>query len=211
MGPHAVKRVIVGITGASGARYARRVIERLTAAEIQVHLTLSALGHRLLADELGMKRPEPAVLAGDDARGRLIIIHKVNDFTAPIASGSFLHDGMVIVPASSNTLGAVASGLTKNLLQRAAAVTLKERRTLIIAHRESPLTNIDIENMQRCAHAGAILCPLSPGFYLGPISIEDLIDFMAGRILDLLGVPHDLNTRWEAHRPKQDDADDPAQ
>lgn len=208
MGGHAVKRVVVGITGASGAVYARRVIELLTEAQIEVHLTLSALGRRLLADELGMEHPEPAALAGDDRRGRLITIYRDNDFAAPIASGSFLHDGMVIVPASSNTLAAIASGLTKNLLQRAAAVTLKERRTLVIAHRETPLTHIDILNMQRCSRAGAIVCPLAPGFYLLPSTINELIDFMAGRILDLLGVEHDLDTRWETHSAQQKQVDE---
>jgi 4-hydroxy-3-polyprenylbenzoate decarboxylase len=201
----AARRVVVGITGASGALYARRVIELLTAADVEVHLTLSALGRWLLAEELGMKRPEPAALAGDAGRARLLTIYREHDFSAPLASGSFLHEGMVIVPASTNTLGAVASGLTKNLLQRAAAVTLKERRTLILAHREAPLTHIDLENMQRCARAGAIICPLAPGFYLHPTSIDDLIDFMAGKILDLLNVPHDLDTRWESHisRPEK--------
>jgi 4-hydroxy-3-polyprenylbenzoate decarboxylase len=210
MAENAVKRIVVGITGASGAVYARRVIALLTEARVEVHLTLSALGQRLLADELGMKRPEPAALAGDDRRGRLITIHKDNDFAAPLASGSFLHDGMVVVPASSNTLGAIASGLTGNLLQRAAMVTLKERRKLIIAHRESPLTHIDILNMQRCSRAGAIICPLSPGFYLLPGTINELIDFMAGKILDLLGVEHDLDTRWEAHTVQLNRVDNPA-
>jgi 4-hydroxy-3-polyprenylbenzoate decarboxylase len=205
---HAASRVVVGITGASGALYARRVIELLTAADVEVHLTLSALGRWLLAEELGMKRPQPAALAGDAGRGRLVTIYKEYDFSAPIASGSFLHDGMVIVPTSTNTLGAVASGLTKNLLQRAAAVTLKEHRTLILAHRETPLTHIDIENMQRCSHAGAIICPLAPGLYMQPKSIDDLIDFMAGKILDLLRVPHDLDTRWEAHRAKSKEAEE---
>jgi 4-hydroxy-3-polyprenylbenzoate decarboxylase len=207
MADRVARRVVVGITGASGALYARRVIELLTAAEIEVHLTLSSLGRWLLAEELGMKRPDPAALAGDAGRGRLVTIHKEYDFSAPIASGSFLHDGMVIVPASTNTLGAVASGLTKNLLQRAAAVTLKERRPLILAHREAPLTHIDLENMQRCSRAGAIICPLAPGFYLHPTSIDELVDFMAGKILDLLKVPHDLDTRWEAHTTRQDDVD----
>jgi len=210
MADNAVKRIVVGISGASGALYARRVIELLTAAEIEVHLTLSALGRRLLADELGMKRLEPAALAGDGGRGRLITICKDNDFAAPIASGSFLHDGMVIVPASSNTLAAIASGLTRNLLQRAAAVTLKERRTLVIAHRETPLTHIDVLNMQRCSRAGAIICPLAPGFYLLPSTINELVDFMAGKILDLLGVEHDLDTRWEEHGAQQKRAHDPA-
>ncbi|MDY7110155.1 MAG: UbiX family flavin prenyltransferase [Planctomycetota bacterium] len=210
MTDHAVKRVVVGITGASGALYARRVIELLTAAGVEVHLTLSSLGRWLLAEELGLKRPEPAALAGDAVRSRLVTIYKEYDFSAPIASGSFLHDGMVIVPASTNTLGAVASGLTRNVLQRAAAVTLKERRTLILAHREAPLTHIDLENMQRCSRAGAIICPLAPGFYLHPTSIDELIDFMAGKILDLLNVPHDLDTRWEAHVAGTEDGDDPA-
>jgi 4-hydroxy-3-polyprenylbenzoate decarboxylase len=103
---------------------------------------------------------------------------------------------MVIVPCSSNTLGAVAAGLTQTLVQRAAAVTLKERRRHILAHRESPLTHIDVLNMQRLSEAGAIIAPLSPGFYLLPRTIEDIVDFMAGKILDLLAVPHSLDTRW---------------
>src|SRR5688572_28000368 len=103
---------------------------------------------------------------------------------------------MIIVPCSSNTIGKVAAGITDNLVQRAAAVTLKERRKLILAYRESPMSHIDILNMQRLSEAGAIIAPLNPGFYLHPKSIDDLVDFMAGRLLDLVGVPHDLNTRW---------------
>jgi len=194
-------RVIVGISGASGARYACRVIERITAVDLHVHLTVSTLGRRLLADELGMNRIDAEALSS--GRGRLVTVHNNADLGAPIASGSFLHRGMVIVPASSNTLGAVASGISDNLLQRAAAVALKERRPLVIAHRESPLNHIDILNMQRCSRAGAIICPLNPGFYLHPQSIDDLVDFMTGKILDLLAVPHDLHTRWEERETQE--------
>ncbi len=190
-------RIVIGITGASGAVYARRMMELLAEADVEMHLTVSALGRRLLFDELGMKRVDPDQLTG--GRGRLVTVYNDNDVGAVIASGSFLHDGMVIVPCSSNTLGSIAAGITDNLVKRAAAVTLKERRRLILAYRESPASHIDICNMQRLSEAGAIIAPLSPGFYLQPKSMDDLVDFMAARILDLLRVPHELDMRWEAH------------
>ena len=189
--------IVIGITGASGAIYARRMMELLAEADVEMHLTVSAMGRRLLFDELGMKRVDPDQLTG--GRGRLVTVYNDNDVGAVIASGSFLHDGMVIVPCSSNTLGSIAAGLTDNLVKRAAAVTLKERRRLILAYRESPASHIDICNMQRLSEAGAIIAPLSPGFYLQPKSMDDLVDFMAARILDLLRVPHELDMRWEAH------------
>lgn len=196
--------VVIGITGASGALYARRVIQLLAAADVEIHLTVSALGRRLLFDELGMKRIDADALTS--GRGGLLTVHGDNDVGAAIASGSFLHQGMVIVPCSSNTLGKVASGITDNLVQRAAAVTLKERRRLVLAYRETPMSHIDILNMQRLSEAGAILAPLNPGFYLLPKTIEDLVDFMAGRLLDLIGVPHELNTRWEDQMAKRPEA-----
>jgi flavin prenyltransferase len=188
--------VVIGITGASGAIYAKRVIELLAAANIEVHLAISALGRRLLADELAMKRIDAEALTG--GRGHLLIVHNDNDLGASIASGSFLHRGMIIVPCSANTMGKIAAGITDNLVQRAAAVTLKEHRKLVLAYRESPLSHIDILNMQRLSEAGAIIAPLAPGFYLLPQTVDDLVDFMAGKLLDLVGVPHDLNTRWES-------------
>ncbi len=189
--------IVIGITGASGAVYARRMMELLAEADVEMHLTVSAMGRRLLFDELGMKRIDPDQLTG--GRGRLVTVYNDNDVGAVIASGSFLHDGMVIVPCSSNTLGSIAAGITDNLVKRAAAVTLKERRRLILAYRESPASHVDICNMQRLSEAGAIIAPLSPGFYLQPKSLDDLVDFMAARILDLLRVPHELDMRWEAH------------
>lgn len=188
-------RIIVGITGASGAAYARRVIELLAAAGIEVHLAVTSFGRRLLADELDMRRVDLDQLSG--GRADQIILHPDNDLGAAIASGSFLHDGMLIVPCSSNTIGSIATGITRNLVQRAASVALKERRKLVLAYRESPSSLIDLRNMTTLAEAGAIIAPLAPGLYMRPRSMEDLIDFMTGKLLDLLHVPHSLNTRWE--------------
>ena len=188
-------RIIIGITGASGAAYAQRVMQLLAEADVRIHLTVSTYGKRLLFDELGLKRPDPDALTS--GRGELVTVYNDNDVGAAIASGSFLHDGMIVVPCSSNTLGAIAAGIGDNLLKRAAAVTLKERRRLILAVRESPASHIDICNMKRLSEAGAIIAPLSPGFYLLPKTVDDLVDFMAGKLLDLVNVPHDLNTRWE--------------
>lgn len=188
--------IVIGITGASGAAYSVRVIELLAAAEIEIHLAVSVLGRRLLFDELGMTRIDPEALTA--GRGHLLTLHNDNDLGASIASGSFLHQGMIIVPCSSNTLGKIAGGITDNLVQRAASVTLKERRRLILAYRESPVSHIDIINMQRLSEAGAIIAPLAPGFYLLPKTVDDLVDFMAGKLLDLVGAPHELKTRWDA-------------
>lgn len=195
-----MKRVVVGITGASGAIYARRVVELLTESGVHVHLAVSGLGRRLLHDELGLKNLDCAALSG--GREHLVTLHPSGDMGATPASGSFLHDGMIIVPCSSNTLAAIASGLTSNLIHRVASVTLKERRRLVIAHRETPLSHIDILNMQRLSEAGAVIVPLAPGFYMMPKTISDLVDFMAGRLLDLIGVPHSLDTRWAPDAPK---------
>jgi 4-hydroxy-3-polyprenylbenzoate decarboxylase len=191
------KRIVVGITGASGATYARRVMELLAEADVEMHLTVSSVGRRLLFDELDLKRADPDALTG--GRGELVTLYNDNDVGAAIASGSFLHDGMVIVPCSANTLGAVAAGLGDNLVRRAAAVTLKERRRLILGYREMPASHVDVCNMKRLSEAGAIIAPLSPGFYLLPKTIDEIVDFVAGRLVDLLGVEHTLNTRWGEH------------
>lgn len=194
-------RVVVGISGASGALYARRLIRLLLDAGREVHLTITDAGRRLLLDELGIQLRDIHRLAdipeGDDPADHGLILHPVKDVGATIASGSFLHDGMIVMPCSGHTLGAVASGLGDNLLTRAAAVTLKERRPLILCHRESPLTAIDIENMRRVTEAGGVVCPTNPGFYLHPQTIDDLVDFVVAKPLDLLGVPHTLDVRWK--------------
>lgn len=191
---HMHGRIVVGITGASGAPYALRFLEVAAAAGVEIHLAVSSLGRRLLHDEIGMKRVDPDGLTG--GRGHLVRLYSDNDVGAAIASGSFLHDGMVVVPCSANTLGGIASGLGDTLVRRAAAVTLKERRRLVLAYRETPASLIDLENMRRVTEAGAIVAPLAPGFYMKPRTIEDLVDFMAGKLADLVGIPHELDTRW---------------
>lgn len=187
--------IVTAITGASGALYAQRFIHGLVAAGVQTHLVISPLGRRLLHDELGMESVDLGVLAGTDDHN--ISLYSYNDVGAKLASGSFMHDGMVIVPCSSNTLGAVAHGLGDNLIARAAAVTLKERRKLILCHREMPLSPIDVNNYKVLTDAGVILAPANPGFYLNPSTIGEVVDFVAGKLLDLVGVSHTFDTRWD--------------
>ncbi|MGB7156667.1 MAG: UbiX family flavin prenyltransferase [Tepidisphaeraceae bacterium] len=187
--------IVTAITGASGALYAQRFIQGLVAAGVNVHLVVSPLGRRLLHDEMGMETIDLPAMAGADKH--TITLYPYNDVGSKLASGSFLHDGMVIVPCSSNTLGEVAHGLGGNLISRAAAVTLKERRKLIIAHREMPLSPIDVTNYKILTDAGAIVAPTNPGFYLNPTTVGEVVDFVAGKLLDLIGVRHALDTRWD--------------
>src|SRR5438093_2511056 len=187
--------IVTAITGASGALYAQRFIHGLVAAGVNVHLVVSPLGRRLLHDELGMEGVDLPALAG--AQSHSVTLYNYNDVGAKIASGSFLHQGMVIVPCSSNTLAAVAHGLGDNLICRAAAVTLKERRKLILAHREMPLSPIAVNNYKILSDAGVIAAPCNPGFYLNPTTVGEVVDFVAGKLLDLLGVPHAMDTRWD--------------
>lgn len=196
--------IVTAITGASGALYAQRFIHGLAAAGVNVHLVVSPLGRRLLHDELGMETVDPEALAG--VKEHRVTLYNYNDVGAKIASGSFLHDGMVIVPASSNTLAEVAHGIGDNLIARAAAVTLKERRKLVIAHREMPLSAIDVNNYKILSDAGVIISPCNPGFYLNPTSVGEIADFVAGKLLDLIGVRHAFDTRWDPKnlRPPMD-------
>jgi len=187
--------IVTAITGASGAMYAQRVIQGLVAAGVNVHLIVSPLGRRLLHDELGMEGVDLAVLAG--AAEHTVALYNYSDVGCRLASGSFLHQGMVIVPCSSNTLGAVAHGIGDNLISRAAAVTLKERRRLVLAHREMPLSPIDVNNYKVLTDAGAIIAAANPGFYLNPNCVADIVHVVAGKLLDLVGVPHALETRWD--------------
>lgn len=188
------KRIVVGITGASGAGYARRLLCCLCEAGVDLHLVVTPHGKQLLHDELDLTQITVETLLGHSSDR--LTIHAYRDLGAVIASGSFTTDGMIVCPCSSNTLGALASGLADNLLTRSAAVTLKEARRLIIVPREMPFSQIDLGNALRLSKAGAIICPASPGFYLRPQSIEELVDFVVGKLLDLMGIPHELNTRW---------------
>ncbi len=199
------KTIVVAITGASGALYAQRVIQGLVTAGVHVMLVISPLGRRLLHDELAMEQPDLERLAGRVDHGITLVSY--NDVGATIASGSFVTAGMVVAPCSGNKLAEIAHGLGDNLISRAAQVTLKERRRLILVHREMPLTAIDLRNMQQLTEAGAIICPANPGFYLLPQTVDDLVCFVAGKVLDLLDVEHPWNTRWTGKAP---DAQAPA-
>jgi len=171
----------------------------------------SAWGKKLFADELSIRDLSPEALMPefrvsnnmppnarlpDDGPARLHIHHE-KALDSPLASGSFLTDGMIICPCTSHTLGQVAAGIGDSLLTRAAAVTLKEGRRLIVVPREMPTSRIDLENMLRLSSAHAIVCPANPGFYMHPKTIGDLVDFIVGKLLDLMSVPHALNTRWK--------------
>lgn len=190
--------LVVGLTGASGAPYAVRLIEILTRAGRTVHLSISQSGAQVLHEELGitvdLDRFDPSVL-GKLGPGRLIYHHH-RDLAAGIASGSFRTGGMVIVPCSMSTLGVIAGGISTNLITRAAGVHLKERRTLILVPRETPLSVIHLENMVRVAQAGALVLPAMPGWYHKPRGLSDLVDFVVARICDHLGVENDLTSRW---------------
>lgn len=197
------RRFVLGISGASGAAYALRLLEQLLITgdgTHEVHLVVTDYGRRLLFDEAGITHLEFASLCptiSNAQTSQRLVIHPNKDVGAVIASGSFLHDGMVVMPCSSTSLGAIATSAGSNLLTRAAMVTMKERRPLIICHREMPLNHIDILNYQNLSLAGAIICPTNPGFYLHPKTINDVIDFVVGKVLDLLKVEHTLSTRWE--------------
>jgi 4-hydroxy-3-polyprenylbenzoate decarboxylase len=188
------RQLVVGVTGASGAAYARRLVECLCGGDVQVHLIVTPLGRRLLRDELGIAEVSaPALLGHESDR---IILYDYVDVGARLGSGSFRTEGMIVCPCSSNTLASIAAGLANNLLDRAAAVTLKEGRRLVLVPREMPMSRIDLLNAVRLSEAGAVICPASPGFYMRPKAVGDLVDFVVGKLLDLLDVPHRLDTRW---------------
>jgi len=185
---------VVAVTGASGACYAQRLVDLLCVGGVEVHLIMSPYGKRLFVDELGIENVSTESLLGR-VESRLTI-HPYKDVGDVLASGSFRTDGMIVCPCSSNTLGSIASGLGGNLIDRSAAVTLKEGRRLVLVPREMPMSRIDLLNALRLSESGAIICPASPGFYMNPKSVSDLVDFVVGKLLDLMNVPHELNTRW---------------
>jgi 4-hydroxy-3-polyprenylbenzoate decarboxylase len=208
-----MKPIVLAMTGASGAAYGLRLLQVLVEAGRSVELTISPAAAEVFRTELGIElrldafNPEQLLAEADKRFERTSIApasatppelryHDVRDYAAGIASGSFLTDGMVICPCSMDTLAGIAHGLGSNLVQRAAAVHLKERRKLIVVPRETPLSAIQLANMARLAEAGAIVLPAMPGFYHAPHTIRDLIDFVVGRVCDQLGIEHDLMKRW---------------
>jgi flavin prenyltransferase len=224
------QNIVVAITGASGTTYALRLLEVLSAAGCDVHLTISAAAQTVLKQELdlavdldefkpkslsldigqspkdkklqnirsiaGISSDSSNVLAmGSGEPGKLHYYH-YRDMAAPIASGSFLTDGMVICPCSSGTLSAIVHGTSANLIHRAADVHLKERRKLVLVPRETPLSIIMLDNLRRAAEAGAVILPAMPGFYHGVKTVRDLVDFIVARVCDQLGIGNTLVHRW---------------
>jgi len=193
--------LVVGVTGASGAPYAVRLLEVLLAAGREVHLSISASGQAVIEQELGRRidldafRLETLLGAAPPVAGTLHY-HHYKDLLTPIASGSFLTAAMVICPCSGSTLGAVAHAVGENLIHRAAEVHLKERRKLVVVPRETPLSLPQLKNMQAIHEAGGVVLPAAPGFYHGAESVADLVDFVVARICDQLGVANSLVTRW---------------
>jgi 4-hydroxy-3-polyprenylbenzoate decarboxylase len=200
----AAPRWVVGMTGASGAIYGVTLVRELLDRGCEVHLVVSDAGWRVLKDELGWnvtRRAEAlaAAFGNPPARGALVH-HPFGDVGAAIASGSFRCAGMAIVPCSMGTLSAIAHGASDNLLTRAADVALKEGRPLLIVPRETPLNAIHLENMLKLARLGARIIPAMPAFYTHPRTLEDAVRFIVGKVLDQMGIDHELFRRWgEGH------------
>jgi 4-hydroxy-3-polyprenylbenzoate decarboxylase len=179
-------RIVIAITGASGTLYAQRLLDRLHAPEHEVHVVLSNYAQVVLAEELpdGLRLPPGARM------------HNLKSMNAPFASGSNPPDAMVVVPCSMGTLGRIAHGLSDDVLLRAADVVLKEKKKLILVPRETPLNLIHVKNFELLLLAGATLLPANPSFYARPATVEAVVDTVVGRILDHLGLPHDISPRW---------------
>jgi len=205
------KSVALAITGASGALYAVRTLAALLVQGLHVELVVSDYGRRLLRDELGEEAviekliPYLSARYGAAVKDGTLIVHSNRDLGATIASGSHQCSGMAIVPCSMKTLAGIAHGLSRNLVERAADVMLKEHRRLVIVPRETPMSLPALKNMVLCAEAGAMIVPAMPAFYQLPKSLDDLADFMAGKIVSALGFEHELYPAWtgkvESERP----------
>jgi 4-hydroxy-3-polyprenylbenzoate decarboxylase len=191
-------RVFLGVTGASGAPYAGRLLDALVEAGCEVGLSASAAGAEVLATELyGDGSLPPDRVLERFAGGRPgVTVYRSDDFGSPYASGSARVDGYVVCPCSMSTVGALAGGASANLVQRAAAVALKERRTLVLVPRETPLSSIHLRGLATLHEAGAVILVAAPGFYHRPRTIDDLVDFVVSRCLDQLGIANELVRRW---------------
>jgi flavin prenyltransferase len=182
------RKFVIGITGASGVIYGIRLLEILKKSKIESHLVMTPAAKITVAAETDYTPQAVEKLATK--------VYRYNDIAATISSGSFKTDGMVVIPCSMHAVGALASGVVDNLLLRAADVTIKERRILVLVPRETPLSLIHIENMERLARAGVCILPAMPGFYEKPKSVSQLVDHLVGKVLDIIGVEHDLFKRW---------------
>jgi 4-hydroxy-3-polyprenylbenzoate decarboxylase len=194
-----VPPLVVAITGASGAPYALKLLQSLIDARRSMWLIVSEHGKRLLATETEVSDvPSLRARLGAQAWDRLVTVFDDDDRGASPASGSARSTGMVVCPCSMGTLSAIAAGSSRSLVERAADVALKEHRKLVLVTRETPLSEIHLRNMLRVTQAGAVVLPASPAFYHRPTAIEDLVSFVVARVLDQLGVEHELTRRWSS-------------
>lgn len=180
--------LVLAITGSSGVAYGVRTLEVLRELGVEIDLIISRMAEKILELETGRMLEEVKALATRS--------YSQDDLLSPLSSGSYPTDGMVIVPCSMKTLSCIANGISNNLITRAAEVTLKQGRKLILVPRETPLNQIHLENMLRLGRAGAVILPACPGFYHHPKSVQDLVDFVVGKILEVLGLTHELYQRW---------------
>lgn len=192
-------RIFLGITGASGAPYAKGIIDALVAADAEIGLCASAAGVEVLATELygdpSLSREETLGRFVGEA-GDQVTVYGTSDYSAPYASGSAKVDGYVVCPCSMSTVGTLATGAMANLVHRAASVALKERRRLVLVPRETPLSSIHLRGLATLNEAGAVILFAAPGFYHGVSSVQDLVDFVVARCLDQLGIDNRLVRRW---------------
>ena len=189
-------RIVVGITGATGAIFGVRLLQALRAADVESHLILSKWGQQTVEHETGWSLTQLRELAA--------VVHGAGNMAATVSSGSFLTDGMAIAPCSMRTLAAIASGNGENLVHRAADVVLKEKRKLVLVVRETPLSEIHLENMLKLARIGATLLPPMPAFYNRPQTIDELVDHIVARVLDQFGISADFARRWDGQMSRPD-------
>jgi 4-hydroxy-3-polyprenylbenzoate decarboxylase len=200
--PNPLNSVTLALSGASGMAYGLRLLECLIAADLDVNLLVSQAAHLVAKQELGVALParaselERQLTDGLDAHDGQLRVYGRDDWNAPVASGSNPADAMVVCPCSMGTLAAIAHGMSDNLLERAADVTLKEQKKLILVPRETPFSTLHLENMLTLSRMNAVILPANPGFYHHPHSVEALVDFVVARILDQLGIQHALMARW---------------
>jgi 4-hydroxy-3-polyprenylbenzoate decarboxylase len=187
-----MKRLVVAMTGATGTVIGVRVLELLKRARVETHLVMSAWAGQTMGEESAYTVKQVQKLAAH--------VYSPNDQAAPISSGSFVTDGMIVVPCSMHTLAAIAHGLGDNLIHRSADVMLKERRRLVLAVRESPFSEIHLENMLKLSRMGVVICPPLPAFYTRPQSVDDLITYSAVRLLDQFDIHVDSPARWAGPR-----------
>jgi 4-hydroxy-3-polyprenylbenzoate decarboxylase len=201
----AASDLVLAMTGASGTPYGVRLLETVLKAGRTVHVVISPAGTEVIEQELSiridLKRFDPTGLVSKGIDVSRLHYHHYQDFRAGIASGSFLTAGMVVCPCSMGTVAAIAHGTSGNLIHRAADVHLKERRKLVLVPRETPLGIVQLRNLTAVAEAGAVVLPASPAFYTLPKTLNDMVDFVVGRICDQLGVEHGLLKRWGDDRP----------